>query len=224
MSNLGLLKKVAIFKDLTDEELNTIDGMLVERYYKKGCLILKQGDAADAMFMVKEGNLRITKLTMDGKEKIAGLLKESDFFGEICILIGKERCINARAVTDCRLAALSRSDTISILEKMPKVAFSFINTLCSRLVEAEHHMDGLLFKSIEERITDQLYELSKGHGVYLNDGVLVNIKLTHQFLADMIGISRESVTRGIKELKREGVIKYMKNRHYVLDASPFRSI
>lgn len=222
MSNLGLLKKVAIFKDLTDEELKTIDGMLVERYYKKGCLILKQGDAADAMYLVKEGNLRITKLTMDGKEKIAGLLKESDFFGEICILIGKERCINARAITDCRLAALSRSDTINILEKMPKVAFSFINTLCSRLVEAEHYMDGLLFKSIEERITDQLYELSKGHGVYLKDGVLVNLKLTHQFLADMIGISRESVTRGIKELKREGVIKYMKNRHYVLDASPFR--
>ncbi|MBI5180638.1 MAG: Crp/Fnr family transcriptional regulator, partial [Nitrospirae bacterium] len=132
--------------------------------------------------------------------------------------------INARAITDCRLAALSRNDTINILEKMPKIAFNFINTLCSRLVEAEHYMDGLLFKSIEERITDQLYKLSKGHGVYLKDGVLVNLQITHQFLADMIGISRESVTRGIKELKREGVIKYMKNRHYVLDASPFKSI
>lgn len=224
MGSHGLLKRVAIFKDLTDEELRTIDGLLVDRSYKKGSLILKQGDSADAMFLVKEGSLRITKLTMDGKEKITGLLKESDFFGEICILIGKERCINARAITDCRLAVLSRNDTMNILEKMPKVALNFINTLCSKLVEAEHNMDGLLFKSIEDRIIDQLYELSKGHGVYLKDGVLVNLKLTHQFLADMIGISRESVTRGIKELKREGVIKYMKNRHYVLDASPFKSI
>ncbi len=224
MSNLELLKKVAVFKGLTDDELRVIDGLLVERYYKKNYLILKQGDAADAMYLVKEGNLKITKLTMDGKEKISGVLKQSDFFGEICILIGKERCINARAITDCRLAALSRNDTINILEKMPKIAFNFINTLCSRLVEAEHYMDGLLFKSIGDRITDQLYELSKGHGVYMKDGVLVDLKITHQSLADMIGISRESVTRGIKELKREGIIKYMKNRHYVLDASPFRSI
>lgn len=224
MSDLEFFKGSRLFKNLNDDELKIISSLFVEQRHKKNSLILRQGDAAEFMYLVRDGMVKITKLTMDGREKIAGFLNKGDFFGEICILIGKERCINARAMTDCWLAAMSRDDTIAVMERIPKIAFNFINMLCSRLVEADHYVDALLFKDVKERISDQLYELSKEHGSYTNTGLLINLKLTHQSLADMIGISRESVTRGIKELRREGIIKHIKNKQFLIDMSPFKTI
>jgi CRP/FNR family transcriptional regulator len=224
MSDLEFFKGSRLFKNLNDDELKIISSLFVEQRHKKNSLILRQGDAAEFMYLVRDGMVKITKLTMDGREKIAGFLNKGDFFGEICILIGKERCINARAMTDCWLAAMSRDDTIAVMERIPKIAFNFINMLCSRLVEADHYVNALLFKDVKERISDQLYELSKEHGSYTNTGLLINLKLTHQSLADMIGISRESVTRGIKELRREGIIKHIKNKQFLIDMSPFKTI
>src|SRR3990170_593497 len=224
MSDFEFLKENKLFKNLNSEELKMISSLFVEQSYKKNSQILRQGDGADFMYLVRDGNVKITKLTMDGREKIAGILNKGDFFGEICILIGKERCINARAMTDCRLAAIGRDNTIAIMEKMPKIAFNFINMLCSRLVEADHYVDSLLFKDVKERISDQLYELSKEHGSYTNNGLLINLELTHQSLADMIGISRESVTRGIKELRNDGIIKHIKNKQFLIDMSPFKTV
>lgn len=224
MSDLEFFKGSRLFKNLNNDELKIISSLFVEQRHKKNSLILRQGDAAGFMYLVRDGMVKITKLTMDGREKIAGFLNKGDFFGEICILIGKERCINARAMTDCWLAAMSRDDTIAVMERIPKIAFNFINMLCSRLVEADHYVDALLFKDVKERISDQLYELSKEHGSYTNTGLLINLKLTHQSLADMIGISRESVTRGIKELRREGIIKHIKNKQFLIDMSPFKTI
>ena len=115
MSDFEFLKENKLFKNLNSEELKMISSLFVEQSYKKNSQILRQGDGADFMYLVRDGNLKITKLTMDGREKIAGILNKGDFFGEICILIGKERCINARAMTDCRLAAIGRDNTISIM-------------------------------------------------------------------------------------------------------------
>ncbi|MFZ3090013.1 MAG: Crp/Fnr family transcriptional regulator [Nitrospirota bacterium] len=224
MSEEGFLKGIVIFNGLKEKELQIISKLFVERFLKKWGLITSQGDAADSLYLVKEGNVKITKLTIDGREKIASLLKEGDFFGEVCILMGKERCINARAITDCKLLTLSRENVMTIMEEIPQVAINFINILCSRLAEAEHQIDALLFKNPREIISDQLYELSKRYGVHLKDTLLIDLRLTQQVLADMVGLSRETVSRGIKELRRDGIIKDVKDKKYILDISPFKAV
>ncbi len=204
--------------------MQIISKLCVERLLKKWSIITSQGDAADSLYLVKEGNVKITKLTIDGREKIINLLRKGGFFGEVCILMEKERCINARAITDCKLLTLSRENVMTIMEEIPQVAINFINILCSSLVEAEHQIDALLFKNPRETISDQLYELSKRYGVHLKDTLLIDLRLTQQDLADMVGLSRETVSRGIKELRREGIIKDVKGKKYILDISPFRAV
>src|SRR4030067_2440345 len=91
MSEFEFLKENKLFKNLNSEELKMISSLFVEQSYKKNSQILRQGGGADFMYLVRDGNVKITKLTMDGREKIAGILNKGDFFSEICILIGKEK-------------------------------------------------------------------------------------------------------------------------------------
>jgi CRP-like cAMP-binding protein len=196
------LRAIPLFAKISDDDLDDIVSHLIERRYPRNTTIVEEGLAGDYMYIIREGRVKVTKLSEDGREKILEFLEEGSFVGEMALLERAPRSASVKTLTPVRLLALSRTDFVGTLRRSPDLALSVIEVLCSRLRTQNDQASALSFLSVKERTRNLLERLAKDPAKV--SGRIVTPPLTHQQMADMIGTSRETVTRVVKELKTGG--------------------
>ena len=154
------------------------------------------------MYVIREGRVKVTKLSGDGREKILELLGAGDFFGEMSLLDNVERSASVKTLGETRILALSRADFLSELRRSPDLAMAVIQELTRRVRQMDEQASSLSFQRVRERTQGLLQRLAREDSA--QDGRRITPSLTHQQIADMIGTSRETVTRVVKELKQDG--------------------
>jgi CRP-like cAMP-binding protein len=198
---LESLRKIPLFEDVGDEALETIGDLLIERRIPKHQTIVEEGLAGDYMYVIRDGEVKVTKLSGDGREKILELLGPGDFFGEMSLLDNAVRSASVKSLTETRILALSRHDFLKELRRNPDLAMAVIQELTRRVRQMDEQASSLSFQRVKERTKGLLRRLAK------NDSEMVGRHstppLTHQQIADMIGTSRETVTRIVKRLKQD---------------------
>ena len=198
MTNLDHLKNVPIFADLSSSDLEKISNKMILRNYNKGQVILLEESKGETFFVIKTGEVKVTKLSDDGREVILAILGESDFFGEMSLLDGEGRSANIVANEDSAVLTLSRNDFLSCLESYPKIAISLLEELAVRLRKSDKHIESLSLSDSEHRIGITIARLAEEIGT-IKKGVVSIKKLPfQQDIANMAGTSRETVSRTIK--------------------------
>jgi CRP-like cAMP-binding protein len=210
---LGALRAMWFFSGLSDADLEKLASHLIERRFPRNTTIFEEGLPGDYMYIIREGRVKVTKLSNDGREKTYANLDAPEFFGEQALLDGEPRSASVKSLTAVRLLALSRTDFLSLLRSSPDMAMAVIQVLSRRLRDADAQASALSFQRVKERTKGQLMRLA--HDPHPGSDRLATQPLTHQQIADMIGTSRETVTRVVKELKEEGWLEQEGKRYLV---------
>jgi CRP-like cAMP-binding protein len=212
---IASLRAIPMFSSVSDEALESIASLLIERSFPKHKTIVEEGAPGDYMYIIVEGRVKVTKLSGDGREKILELLEVGDFFGEMSLFDEAPRSASVKGLSQVRVLALARNDFLRLLARSPDLALSVIQELTRRLRQVDEQASSLSFQRVKERTMGLLVRLAKeepGH-----EGRPMTPVLTHQQIADMIGTSRETVTRAIKGLKADGWLE-QEGKHYLVPA------
>jgi CRP-like cAMP-binding protein len=203
---------IPMFAGVSTDALASIASLLIERRFPKHKTIVEEGAPGDYMYIIVEGRVKVTKLSGDGREKILELLDVGDFFGEMSLLDEYPRSASVKALSDVRIMALARNDFLGLLTKSPDLALSVIQELTRRIRQVDEQASSLSFQRVKERTQGLLVRLAREEG---GEGRRSTPVLTHQQIADMIGTSRETVTRAVKGLKAEGWLEQEGKRYLV---------
>ena len=209
------LHAIPMFSGVSTEVLTSIALLLIERRFPKHKTIVEEGATGDYMYIIADGRVKVTKLSGDGREKILELLEVGDFFGEMSLFDEAPRSASVKAMSDVRILALARNDFLRLLGRSPDLALSVIQELTRRLRQVDEQASSLSFQRVKERTMGLLVRLAKEASSH--EGRRKTPVLTHQQIADMIGTSRETVTRAVKGLKEEGWLE-QEGKHYLVPA------
>ena len=210
---LETLRNIGLFSSVEDADLASIASLLIERRFPKHKTIVEEGLPGDYMYIIREGRVSVSKLSDDGREKILEFLEAGDFFGEMSLLDNAPRSASVRALGEVRVLALSRSDFLNVLRRSPDLAMAVIQELTRRLRQIDEQASSLSFQRVKERTQGLLRRLAKEDCP--RPGRRATPVLTHQQIADMIGTSRETVTRALKGLRETGWLEKEGRRYLV---------
>ena len=213
---LESLRAIPLFSQVSDADLELIASLLIERRYARNTTIVEEGLPGDYMYVIREGRVKVTKLSDEGREKILNFLDEGGFFGEMALLDRAPRIASVKTLKPVRLLALSRTDFLNALRTSPDLAMAVIQELVRRLREVDEQASSLSFQRVKERTKGLLRRLAQKSPD--DPERRTTAALTHQQIADMIGTSRETVTRVVKELKLDGWL-HQDGKRYVVPSS-----
>ena len=185
MSKVEHLRKVPIFSDLSDSDLEKISSKMISRIYEKGKMILLEESEGETFFIILSGVVKVTRLSDDGREVILAILGESDFFGEMSLLDGEGRSANIVANEKSEVVTLSRRDFLDCLQKYPKIAIALLEELAVRLRKSDQHIESLSLSDSEQRIGITLIRLAEELGTIKQGDVNVKNLPYQQDLANM---------------------------------------
>jgi CRP/FNR family cyclic AMP-dependent transcriptional regulator len=214
---VDMIRSVPLFSTLTDDEFNTLAHIFVARSYRKNQIIFLEEETGNYMYLVLSGKVKVAKSGSGGKETILAIHRAGDFFGEMSLLDGKTAPATVSAMEDAKIISLSGADFHKYLLHNEKVMLQIINVLCARLRQV-WQTQSMSSSTAEERIRMGIYQLAKRHGIRDSRGVIIDLRITHQELAEMVGTSRETVTRVLTLLQKQGILEINQRRMTLLDA------
>ncbi|KPU46084.1 cAMP receptor protein [Oxobacter pfennigii] len=206
MADFSLLRKMFMFRDLSDESLIKVCSIWHERMYKKGKIIFMEGEPGYAFYYVISGKVKIYNTASDGREHIIHIFGDGNVFGEVTILNNIAYPATAEVLEDSRIGMIKNDELELLMKEDGSLAFELIKVLCRRLHMASIEIRNLAFKDTLQRTAISLLKLSQSHGVKTSRGIELNIDITRQELADVAGTTRESVTRALSKLKKDKII------------------
>lgn len=219
---LALLRKIKLFNSLTEDDLLHIQGKIHIKRFKKNQIILHEEDTNEFMYIVLYGTVKVAQLTEDGKEVLLAIHHSGDFFGEVSLIDKKTLPATVIAAEDSSIAILNERDFFSIISEQKKVLDNLLRIFCSRLRESWERIQILSFSNAEQRVKTLFLKSRSDLGISTPEGIM--LKLTHQDIANMVGISRETVTRIIDKWQKDGDIKIFRNKGILLKNEFFQKM
>jgi CRP/FNR family cyclic AMP-dependent transcriptional regulator len=181
--------------------------------------VYRRGEAGDEMCIVIQGGVKVSSLSVDGKEIIFDLLSEGDFFGELSVLDGSPRAATVTTLVPTVLVVLEREFFLAFLEKNPGAAIRLLHLLARRLRAADTFLEEVLFYDSETRLAKRLVALKKIYGKAVGGAVQAEFKVSQQDIASMVGITRESVNKHLKKWERLGILNLGQGHLVIRDAA-----
>lgn len=210
--NVDFLATVPLFNGLDRSELEKFAEVTREKSYPKGSVILFEDDPGDSLFVVREGRVKVVLIGEDGREVILGVLGVGEYFGELSLIDDRPRSAHVIAMEDSNLLVLRREDFRKRVESSPSVAWGLLTELSRRLRRADDKIGGLVLLDVPGRIARLLLDLAEESGTNA-----IEKTLTHQTIAQMIGASRETVSRAMKDFQDAGWITVERRRIAIAD-------
>ena len=215
----GILERHFLLGKLNAAEIDALVTYSRVERYAAGDEIFAKGAPGHSMMAVLRGIVRISSISLAGKEIVFNLLSEGEIFGEIALLDGGERSADATAVTDCELLVLSRRNLMPLLENHADICLMLIKILCQRLRRTSEQVEDVLFRHLESRIAKALLQLAERSGRPDLHGASLDLHLSQRELANIVGSSRESVNKQLQVWHRAGLIDLAKGAIVIRDAA-----
>jgi len=214
VSLIPKLRTFPIFADLGPEELETLADMVSFKQVPKGAFIVTQHELGGCMYLLVSGRVKASLASPDGKELTLNYLEAPAHFGEMSLVDSEPRSADVIAVTDVEVLALDGKDLSAAIQVQPRLALSLIATLSRRLRHTITRLEDMAFHDAKHRVMRVLLNVATAS--YEARGVPVIAGLTHYEIATLAGTSRETASRLISALVKEGVLA-TKGRRIVVD-------
>lgn len=206
-STAETLRTIPLFAQLREDDLSKLSGAVREKKYPKNSVILFEDDQGDSLYVILDGQVKVVLTGEDGREVILSTRRRGDFFGEMSLIDDEPRSAHVVAMEDCNLLVLRREDFLACMNDIPGIAFGVMRALCSRLRRADALIGGLILLEVPERVARLLLEVAEE-----SDGQVVAEGITHHTIAQMIGSSRETVSRAMRNLTDQGIVETGRKR------------
>ncbi|HKH13367.1 MAG TPA: Crp/Fnr family transcriptional regulator [Solirubrobacterales bacterium] len=220
--SVELLSRVPLFSELSREELERISRVSVARSFPAGVRVFHEGDHSDACYLVRKGDLRVTREHPDGRAIALATLGPGDIFGELAMLDGEARSASVETLSDSELLALPAADVRRLLADHPGISVKLIAALTRRLRETNERVARQSFQTVPSRVAGVLTQLIAEESASTGrQGI--TIRMTQADLAQLAGTSRESVSRFLATLERAGVVSVGRGRVTVVEPRRLRA-
>jgi CRP-like cAMP-binding protein len=200
------LKEIPLFSHLKDAQLREIASRCRKVLFRKGETIFYKMDMSTELYIVESGALKAVLSDEDGGEIMLARFEAGAFFGELSLLDGKGRSATIVADTDAELSVLKQDDLLALLTRDPKIAVAMMTTLVGRLRLADEKIEALAFQEVGERLVRALIDDAAKDDKSVK-GFLRCSRRTHKELAGMIGSSREAISKCLKVLAADGIVR-----------------
>ena len=219
VSTHDFIKSIPLFAHLTNEELSELGRIVVKKHFSKEEIILLEEDTSNYMYFIYSGKVKVVQISEDGREQILAIHKKGESFGEMSLLDGKTSPATVIAMEDADVGLISKNDFERHLLGNIKALKQIISMLSSRLREAWMRLKILSFADSEHRVRAVLKLLGEQNGIKDLKGTIISLKLTHKDIAAYASVSRETVTRIIDRLLKDGEIEILDDKNILLKSS-----
>ena len=183
-----------------------------ERHLGAKELVFAPGDPDGQLYFLLEGTVRLYKIYGEYKEATVALLKDGGVFGGLSLEEGRWQDVFAEAVTEARVAVVRKSILGEVIKRRPELAVKLLYSFSERLRQSDEVIESLLDREVSARLATLLSNLGERFGEPDGSGTALNVRLTHQDLANMIFSTREAVSKVMSEFQREGLIEVRRRR------------
>lgn len=205
-NDIVYLKQVSLFASLSDDDIHALGAVAKRRIFRAGEVIFHRDDPGQVLYVIKEGKVKICLISPDGQEISLVVFGKGECFGELALLDGLPRSADAIAMEKVECYTLQRSDFHNAIMKTPMIAIQVLEVLSKRLRSTDQQVEDLIFLDVYGRVAKKLLELADSHGTSVDNGTRIEVRLTQQELASMVGASRESVNK---------VVGYFTDKKYI---------
>lgn len=223
-SKFWFLKQIKLFSDLSDEEIKGMENITQMVGVKRKEPIYLPGDPGDRVFLLKQGRVKLSRITEEGKELTLVILEAGEIFGELEALEGSPRDTIAEAVEDAAICVINKRDFVAFLKKTPDLSIKLTKLIGLRLKKIESRIEDLVFRDVPSRLARLLLDLSTELGVRENKGIRLRAKLTHEEMANLIGSTRETVSAVLGDFRRRGLIAQEKKGVIILKEKELHAV
>lgn len=218
------LASVPLFKDAPERALDVAASVVQLRQFPVGTTLFQEGDIGEALYIMQKGLVKLSKVDLGGYEKTLAILQPPEFFGEMALLGDKSRSATALTLTEVEAYLLFEDDFNKLILAYPQVSINLTTTLVRRLSGTNDEAQILSYKDAQGRVAYVILRLYRSGVIELAKDGTATVKLTHQELANLAGTSRETVTRALKVLENQKVIKTKPKEIIVLDIDGLEEI
>jgi CRP-like cAMP-binding protein len=191
---------------------------------KRGRRVYLPGDPSDQIFLLKTGVIKIAAIGPHDREAILAFLYPGDIFGELALVDNSPRDHLAEAHEDSLLCAINKDVMLRLIRESPELGYRITKLMGLRLKALHTRLGQLLYKSASARIAETLVELGTEHGVRDDRGTIVPFRLSQRELANLVGLTRETVNLVLHELRQEGLVEVDRGRVRLLDVQKLRDV
>jgi len=224
MSFMKNVKRIELFKNLSEEELKELEPYLVTTVYKKKDEIFAEGDQPEWFYIVSKGKIKITKLSHEGKEIILELISPTDIFGGVAVLRNFPYPANAVAMEDSEVLKITRKNLMRLVDRFPNLMYCIALQLGDRMKSSYDSLKNIALERVEARIAALLLKLANKVGIETKDGVAIDMRLTKQDVADMVGTTVETSIRTFSKFKQQGLLSDRDGKIIIKDREGLMSL
>jgi len=220
---MDFLRKIPFFEEISDEDLQLIADIMIERTYKKNRILFMEGEPSEAIFFVKSGKVKIYKTSEDGREHILDIASPGDIFAEVVLFNKVPYPATAELIEDGEIAFIRNKDLEDLLRRKPDFAIAIITILNKRLIEAQAQIKSLALRDTYSRTAWTLLKLAEEHGRKKPEGIELDLNISRQELASMVGTTRETVTRILTSFKKYKILELDRQSIIIKDPEGLKS-
>jgi CRP-like cAMP-binding protein len=216
------LETGSIFKYLTPDEVEALNFEKDFRHYKRGDILYQEGNRISGFFCVHSGIIKVFKTGFDGKEQIIRFAKKGDIIAYRSVLSNELACTSAKVIVDCQVCFIPSEILISFIKTNPSYALELLKLACHELGEANSFITDIAQKTVRERLAEVLLFLVNDFG--LDNDSFLNISLTREELANIVGTATESVIRLLSEFKSDKLVELNGRKIKILNTKGLEKI
>lgn len=208
-NSLSCLEHVPIFGGLNKEEAEEIARISSTRSFEKGDTVYQAGDQGGTLFVLHIGRVKISRLSMNGKEQVLRVAGPGEFIGELSLFSSLPLTDNAQALENTTMCVLQGARLKELMAKYPSIAFKVMDVLSRRLEKADHLIESINLSSVTQRLAQTLLERANAKNV-------VVLQMTKGDFASQLGMSQETLSRKLTAMQEEGLIELAEHRKIII--------
>ncbi len=204
--DIEILRNFSIFEDLPEETIQALAGIFTKRSYRKSEIIFTEGEPAEKFYLLYSGKVKITKASTEGREVIIEIILPGEPFGAMAVLQGGAFPATSETMEPSETIETRRESLIKVCQSYPGLVLKLASKIAERVRESHEMLKGIAFEKVEARIARVLLRLAEKTGKRTEQGLMIDMRLTKQDLAEMTGTTVETAIRTMSKFKKEGLI------------------
>jgi len=203
--------------DLNINEIEKLQDIYYKKQFKKDEVIFFEGEKGQGLYLIKKGKVKLVKMTEDGEELILNIYQDHEVFAEIVMFDSGPYPATAIAMKNSTIYLIETKNMNLLINKYPDITLKIFKVITERLRRAQESIRDLGLRNSKSRTASILLYLANRHGIIINNKIEIGLTITQQDLANMIGTSRETVSRILNTFKKKGYIETSRKNIYILD-------
>ena len=210
-----IVRQLSSLKELTRDELIRISHCKTSKIIKRGEILFNEGDHVNGVFCIKDGVCKVSKMSENGRDQVIKLVKKGDLLGERSLITGGPANLTARALNDMEICFIPKEEIVRDLKRNNNFTMSILKDLAESLRNADEVIVDMAQKTVKQRLAETLIHLDKKF--VKDDEGYIDVYLTREDIANIIGTATESAIRILSDFKKNGLIDFKGKRISILD-------